>query len=315
MRIPVQMLIAIVSLMSSAVAAAQAVPANTSAPKSSGASTGASGPLQEVTVIARRLKLESKITNFVYGITTLENYEGLARWTKPLCPLVTGLTQQQGEFVLERVSEIARTAGAPLAGEQCRPNLFVFVTNQPKELLQAMESRYFAVAFGNARPSEVEDFINTPHAVRVWHSPYWTPVVGTPLAHGLPPSAQLLGGGLAGAPTYTNAGAMGASRLVAQGVWTFGNVYVIVDATQLHGVSQGQFADYIAMVSLAQIKPAAHLGDTQSILRLFAGTPQAAPAGMSAWDSAFLKALYQTAHDSKIQRSLITHSMANDLSP
>ncbi len=305
MRMPLPVLVAVVSLVSFSAADAAA----------SGPSSATSRPPQEVTVIARRLKLEAKITNFVYGITTLENYEGLARWTRPLCPLVTGLTRPQGEFVLERVSEIARAAGAPLAGEQCRPNLFVFVTDQPKQLLQAMESRYFAVAFGNAGPTEVVDFINTARAVRVWHSPYWTPGSGASQAPGLPPSAQLLGGGLTGAPTYTDAGTVGPSRLVSQGVWTFGNVYVVVDATQLHGVSQGQFADYIAMVSLAQIKPAAHLGDTQSILSLFSGAPQAAPAGMSAWDSAFLKALYGTMHNSTMQRSLIAHSMTRDLMP
>jgi hypothetical protein len=299
MRSQLPMLIALVSLISSTAAAADA-PAN---------------PVEEVTVFAQRLKLEAKIANFVYGITTQENYEGLARWTSPLCPQVTGLTREQGEYVLERVSEIALAAGAPLAGEECHPNLFVFVTNEPQELLQAMESRYFAVTFGNAPPSQVDDFIKTPRPVRVWHSPYWTPGAGTPQAHGLPPGAQVLGGGLSGAPTYTDAGMDGASRLVSQGVWTFGNVYVVVDAKQLHGVTQGQFADYIAMVSLAEIKPAPHLGESQSILGLFAGTPQTAPAGMSAWDTAFLKALYATAHNSKIQRSLITHTMARELVP
>jgi hypothetical protein len=296
MRIRLQILVAIGGLMACGGAVAQQ-------------------PVQEVTVLAQRLKLEAKITNFVYGISVLENYEGLARWTRPLCPLVTGLTREQGEFVLERLSEIARAAGAPLAGEQCRPNLFIFVTPQPKALLQAMEDRYFSVAFGNARPAEVDDFINTPRAVRVWHGAYWTPGAGTVQVHSLAPSAQLSGGGLSGPPTYTNAGMDGASRLVTQGVWTFGNVYAVVDATQLRGVTQGQFADYMAMVSLAQIKLSAHLGDAQSILSLFAGSPQSVPAGMSAWDSAFLKGLYQTMHNTTMQRSLITHSMTRDLLP
>jgi hypothetical protein len=268
-------------------------------------------PLPEVTVIAQRLKLEARISNFVYGIAAQENYEGLARWKVALCPLVTGLPREQGEFVLERLSEITRTAGAPLAGEHCRPNLFIFVTDQPTQLLREMEHRYFARSFGNATPSQVDAFISTPRAVRVWHSPYWT----TEAAPGLPASAQLLGGGLSGPPTSNGPGPIGPSRLKSFGVWTFGNVYVIADAAQMHGVSKGQFADYVAMVSLAEIKPAAHLGNNQSILSLFAGAPAAAPAGLSSWDQAFLKGLYNTAQNSTMQRSLITASMTRDLAP
>jgi hypothetical protein len=67
-------------------------------------------------VFARRLKLEARITDFVYGIAALKNREGVARWQAPVCPLVTGLARQSGEFVLGRLSEIARTAAVPLAG-------------------------------------------------------------------------------------------------------------------------------------------------------------------------------------------------------
>jgi hypothetical protein len=300
MRTRLLILIAVVDLVSSVSAAADAplAPVETA---------------PEVTVFAQRLKLEARITNYVYGISTLENYEAVARWQAPVCPLVTGLARAPAEFVLERVSEIARLAGAPLADEHCRPNLFIFVTTEPKALLQAMEKQYFAVTFGNATPSQVDAFINTPRPVRVWHSPYWTPEGATPQAHGTPPSAQILGGGLSSPPVYSTPGAMGASRLINPGSWTFGNVYVIVDQRQLHGVSQGQFADYIAMVSLAEIKPSAHPGDAHSILTLFADGPQAAPAAMSDWDQAFLKSLYATPPQRTQPRSLISRGMMNEL--
>ena len=129
----------------------------------------------------------------------------------------------------------------------------------------------------------------------------------------MPPTAQILGGGLSSPPIYNTPGAIGASRLMSPGSWTFGNVYVIVDQRQLHGVSQGQFADYIAMVSLAQIKPNAHPGDARSILTLFASTPQAAPAALSDWDQAFLRSLYATAPQATQPRSLISRGMMNEL--
>ena len=264
MRTRLLLLIAVVGLVSSVTAAAADAVAPADTPP----------PTPEVLVFAQRLKLEARITNFVYGITVLQNYEAVARWQSPVCPQVTGLARQPGEFVLERVSEIARIAGAPLAKETCRPNLFIFVTSQPEELLQAMEKRYFAVSFGNAAPSQVDAFVNTPRPVRVWHSPYWTPEGASPQGYGVPPSAQVLGGGLSSPPTYST-WATAASCLHHPGSWTW-NTYVIVGRRrrQLHGVSQGQFADYIAMVSLADIKPSAHPGDAHSILTLFADSPQ-----------------------------------------
>lgn len=49
------------------------------------------------------------------------------------------------------------------------------------------------------------------------------------------------------------------------------------------------------MVSFAEIKPDAHLGNDPTILKLFDGGPQTAPSGMSDWDQVFLKTLYDTA--------------------
>jgi len=65
----------------------------------------------------------------------------------------------------------------------------------------------------------------------------------------------------------------------------FSYVYVIVDQQRLNGVTWGQPAEYVAMVALALIKPTAHLGDAPTTLKLFDGSPQPPPAGMSAWDT------------------------------
>jgi hypothetical protein len=81
-----------------------------------------------------------------------------------------------------------------------------------------------------------------------------------------------------------------------------GQVFVIVDERRLHEVSRGQFADYVAMVALARIKPEANLRDAETILKLFEPGPQGAPAGMSGWDLAYLRTLYATDQGSKLQR-------------
>jgi hypothetical protein len=235
--------------------------------------------LQEVTVTAHHLNLDwaqhnelvQKSIRFVYGISAVDGYYDYPpRWIKPVCPLVTGLPREQGEFVFARVAEIARAAGAPLGDEECHPNLFIFVTAQPKQLLQAMKRRRYLAIFGDATPSHVDQFINEPGAIKVWHH-------------------------------------------IFQGVIGYGPVNVVVDRTQLNGVSAEQLADYLGMVSLAEIKSPAHLGDAQTILKLFDGPPQAAPAGLSDWDRDFLTILYHPVPSLATKRSLIGRRMIDEL--
>ena len=154
-------------------------------PATAGASAAAQPPvsetLQEVTVSAQRLKpdwaqrneLVQKAASFVFGIAAVDFYkEYPPMWSVPVCPLVTGLPREQGLFVFWRISEIVRAAGARLGSEECRPNLFIFVTDQPKELLRTMKSRRFLIIFGAASASRVDQFIEEPGAVKVWHNTF-----------------------------------------------------------------------------------------------------------------------------------------------
>jgi hypothetical protein len=269
-----------------------------------GGSSDTSQMLQEVTVTAHRAELAVRVSKFVNQIADTENEEGFPRWQTPVCPLVSGLPEQEGEFILGRVSEIARAAGVPLAGGHCSPNLYILVHPQPNELLQAMEKRNLAFTFGlNPPPPNVIDtFIATPRAVRVWY----TSVERTP--DGLP---------LQACPPYPRCtpGQAEASRLSSAVVWQLAHVFVVVDQSRLQGVSRGQLADYVALGGLAQLKPGARLGDAPTILKLFDGAPQAAPAAMTDWDQAFLKSLYATDQKSKLQRSQIAHQMVHDIAP
>jgi hypothetical protein len=88
--------------------------------------------------VAQRAELEPKVEDFLDQIAADGNEEGLPRWNQGVCPQVTGLSREQGEFILARISDVARAAGAPLAEEHCHPNLYIFVTDQPKELLEGM---------------------------------------------------------------------------------------------------------------------------------------------------------------------------------
>jgi len=240
---------------------------------------GTRAELTEVVVSAQseaqRAALAARIVAFVNEVTAFATGDGalgLAQWHDPVCPLVSGLPQEKGEFILARISEIARVANVPLAGEHCRPNLYVYVTTRPKELLQGMEKRDFAFTFGvDALPSVVEKFIGTPRTVRVWYH----------INREDDSEVRPTGAGL----SHVSMGPVH---------YAFARIFVIADQRRLRAVSLGQVADYIELVGLAQLKQGTPLEGAPTILSLFDGAQQAIPVSMSDWDRAFLKTLYET---------------------
>jgi hypothetical protein len=272
------------------------------------AQSSESEPLQEVLVTASRIQLERRVAKFVYQVAALQNAEGMPRWKKRLCPQVTGLPKEEGEFVVGRISEVARAAGAPLAAEICRPNLFIIVTMDPKRLLSGMNEPTRVLTFAGASPSVVDAFVAKSRPVRVWYRTGLSTPEGIALGDSdrTDVMENVFGRYPAVAPetSYTRRGV----------IWSFTRLLVVADQRQLQGLSSGQFADYLAMVSLAQLKPDVHVGDAPTILKLFDSAPGAAPGGLSEWDMAFLKSLYATDQTSKGQREQIARAIVSEVS-
>src|SRR5262249_11404471 len=138
--------------------------------------------------------------------------------------------------------------------------------------------------------------------VRWWHVNHTTMRDGqvvTETSDGSPPENVLSGG---------------ASLIHRSSHQDFGVAYIIVDARQLQGVSFEALADYLAMVTLAQLSPTADTSGFSTILNLFTARDQGRPipAAMTDWDVAYLHGLYgatQDARNAQTQEGEITHSM------
>jgi hypothetical protein len=255
---------------------------------------------------AERAELAPKLRTLVTRCTAPENggTDGLTRWEFPsVCPLVSGLPGDEGEFILPRVSELARAAGVPLDGEHCNPNLYILVTASPAELLEGMKKRNHLFTFGPCTPlSAIISLIKSPYPVRVWYiSNVKSPELG-PTSGPINTVAESLPEGLSGDCVGAAASPRLGSKLLYGAIWNLTRVFVVVDETQLVGVSRGKMADYVALVGLAKLKPGARGSDAHTILKLFDGQPQAAPAAISEWDQALLRSLYATNEESKQQR-------------
>jgi hypothetical protein len=261
------------------------------------AASGGPGKLPQVTVVAPPADVEHRVYAFVNGITHRSRgaEESLERWNAPLCFFVLGLPRLQGEFVLDRLSRLAASVGAALGPPHCHPNFFVIVTPQPEQVLQGWRKRSHDSIFGDADLATIRQFLATPRPIRVWYNAY----VGTRDALPLPPDRR-------GVPADRQAEA---SRLVWNDVRSLGSVIVVVDSQRVKGLKFGQLADYIGMVGLTEIDLDADLGNAPTLLRLFSASPEPAPAGLTHWDQAFLKALYSSDQSSKLQGSQIALRM------
>jgi hypothetical protein len=229
---------------------------------------------------------------------------GFARWSR-VCPLVSGLPQSEGEFILERLSETARAAGVPMAGEQCSPNLYILVSSNPKQLLEAMNRRNRAFTFScgirdpgpGTSPSLIDEVIQKPRAVRAWYNTTVTTPDGAAVCTDRPDLAM--------SHSYS-------TRLRFNVSWSLYTVFVVVDTTRIHGVTRGQLADYVSLVGLARMNPEATLDGAPTILQLFGGNPGAAPEGLTAWDRAFLKVLYADKPASKVDPDQLARRMTEE---
>jgi hypothetical protein len=271
--------------------------------------------LPPVTVESQRdhEKLKHDVNVFVSSaILAPVNYgDTLWRWNDKICPLVTGVIKQQGEFVLGRISQIAKEVGAPLGPDKCKPNLYVIVAPDPEALLIKWW-RQSPDLFAGETGADVKRFLVTPRPVRVWYSAKTvgddgsfvvglldaTSVRAKPFNNETAENVQ---------PSYKG------SRLTTLATRDISSVIVVVDAAKMVGINFGQLADYIGFVGLAQINLDKPLGDAPTILTLFKDSPATPPVEMTVWDKALLHGLYITQQKNRMQISEIETVALNDI--
>jgi hypothetical protein len=272
--------------------------------------------LPQVTIKAQRLSLELRVHAFVSHITTslVGDNDSLTRWHFPICPLVAGLPAEQGEAVLTRLSQIAAAAGASLGPRRCEPNFHVVVTSDPEGLLKKWRARNPFI-FGPVPPLNGEvpitRFLHTNRPVRVWYNTEFTSAEGGASSDG---QFEMSGVDLGGAQTVK---IWGASRVKWPVVLNLTSVIIVVDTRHTKGYTLGQLADYIGMIGLTELNLDSDLESAPTILRLFAASSsgEGRPDGLSSWDQAFLKGLYNTDQSSRWQRSRIVTRVVQDILP
>lgn len=248
-----------------------------------------------------RAALAGQVSTFVRGVTRNPGFsedEPLVRWNTPICFYLAGLTAEQVKFVLARLSQTSSSAGAPLARTPCQPNFVILATSEPERALEASYARNPQL-FGNATPARIRQFLESSQSrpVRVWYNINLGRKSGVHNGHFVPSSIQAE-----------------SSPFVGNTAFDFFSIVAIIDTNRTEHIRLDQLADYLEMAGLTNTDLDSDLGSAPSILRLFAPSAENQPSGLSGWDAAFLKALYQSNQTSRTQRSEIAERVTHDIS-
>ncbi|GIK47917.1 MAG: hypothetical protein KJZ75_09215 [Hyphomonadaceae bacterium] len=236
-----------------------------------------------------------EVRAFVEALSAESSTGQLARWDRLICPAMMGAPVDVAQLIIDRIAVRAIEVDLDVGGPDCRPNIFIVVSNDSDALAESLRDTRFISYYGqhgNTRGrAAYRNFSNTSRAVRWWHV---TRSVGA--------DGEAIGGDSNDGPrtlrtTY-------AGRLRATTREDFSHVIVIVDAPRVASIRLGALADYIAMVALAQIDPESDVSDQPSILNLFAERAEGreGPDSLTEWDRTYLAGLYRAPRDARSSR-------------
>jgi len=276
---------------------------------------------EHVTITAPRMDERTLdrilIPHFVssHGMTG-PRIDQIGRWHNNICPATQGLQSLSNEFVSRRIVSVARMVAAPAqrAGE-CRTNVQILFTPHPQEQLDYVtkhEPELLGFAAGSrekpfehpiqawyvTRTASDGKLTAASSAVRMGHDPTnvqtWEARNLTPDAN--PPLQQ----GPIDTPGDVIHGA-GGSRLDAGTSSEFVNVLILVDTKQVNAYSLAQVADYVAMLVLTHTSLGG-CNELPSVIDLLSPDcgARAKPQGITAADTAYLKALYASRLETKV---------------
>lgn len=236
--------------------------------------------------------LEAMIRDFVNEVAEPNRRRGLARWKGEVCVGVANLRGDAAQYIADRVSTVASDLDLDTGAPGCTPNLLVVATSDGGELATMLvRERRRAFRMGGSGMDRggtaLADFRETDRPVRWWQMSLPIDSDSGLRATRIPGECQ---DPCARPSDYApQIDVFAASRLRTQIVDNIIRTIVIVDVDEVAHLSIQQLADYIAMVSLAQIDPDADTSAYASILNLF-DNPDS--DGLTEWDMAYLGGLY-----------------------
>ena len=235
----------------------------------------------------------------------------LPRWDGSVCLAFYGLSSGQEAYFGDAIRDVGSTVGIPLGlGTTCDRIAIILFSDESNVLLKRIETSGVRVLYGWNRHRR-RLMAESAAPVRWLARAGLVPARGGTAAEGAAPGGLVFSSQAGGGPPVISGGY--ASRLAPPTRADQRTMVMLVDAEKIAGATNRALAAYLAMVVLAgpdqrQATPA------PSILQLFdAGVER--PDALTAWDRAYLSALYASAPDTHafFQEREIARRMARSL--
>jgi membrane-associated protease RseP (regulator of RpoE activity) len=240
--------------------------------------------LAEITVIAPRPPTPSEVAgdnikSFVnsHSLPKDSGTGTLSRWKEAVCVKTEGLPAAFGNYVSARVEAIAAAVKTPQEKRNpCRPNVYVIFTNEPQTAID-MAVAQNPDLLGYHYSAQLKKLKTVDHPIQAWH------VTGL----------QAAGGGVQLDSVWAAPLIVTWAGRISNGVHSFMLfTLVVVDGTKVLGYSLSAISDYIAMLTLSQVRLTDSCGELPSILDLMASRcTREKSQSITAADLAYLQAL------------------------
>jgi hypothetical protein len=281
---------------------------------------------EEVIVQPPAASNQDEVRTYVQALTTpTRTRSPMPRWYQPLCLGVVGMQATQAQVLNDRIGELAQAVRLEVEAPGCRPNVLIHFTRDAAGLARTIADQPNLVSVSNSTGNSsgdeaLQDFLQTQHAVRWWHV---SRTATDGVAFGRSSQAngeqertrvqEWAGAGAGGSGEFAISEAQQqefdrqeqaaeqassgtrvreVSRIRGGVMEMMDYVIIVIDANQTSHTTVGALADYVAMVTLAQINPQAETIAAPTILNLFNDAVSAKPTALTSWDLAYLRGLY-----------------------
>ena len=95
-------------------------------------------PVQLEDVVVSGRTLDSLIRDFVGEVAEPNRNRGLARWNRPICVAAVNLRNDVGQYIVDRISDVARELEVEAGEPGCRPNVLIVAADDGAALASAI---------------------------------------------------------------------------------------------------------------------------------------------------------------------------------
>ena len=227
--------------------------------------------VEDVVVVGRPLR--EAVQSFVEEVGVAQRDQNLARWDRRVCIGVVNMNSRYAQAMVDQVSAVAMAIGLRPGDPGCRPNVLILADSDGDALARWMvegDPQFFRPDIGNTNlgPDALEYFQSSSAPIR-----WWQVTAQRPSQFG---------------PT--------ASRIRGSYEEGLSHIIIILDMSRIGTVSFASLADYVSMVSLAQVDSQVDASGFDSVLNLFAENGSRS-LRMTDWDLAYLRGLYTARGD------------------